>query len=292
MKDDNLYISDFCSNSVNDKTLGIYFYNTKVLYSLEVEDKVKSYKFILCAAKSKEDFISNKIEIFEFIATLNLKDYAYVKSNLIELKDLNFDSIEINFLKIIKKHEPELLTFLKSRLSFYDKNNLKKEPIYINNVEFLEFDSTAELLFDAYKYENKLGSYVYLKPINHNESFLDRLFEYSHVDKIKEYLLPIHLRNFNFDNLQSNKKLIFLLNLDKLDQVDIYKKYYKNLVDDKNMEWYLSDYKVTITGNDDTSYTKYFLDKKDAENELLFLRNRQPLNMYKDIFERNYFFTN
>lgn len=292
MKDDNLYISDFCSNSVNDKTLGIYFYNTKVLYSLEVEDKVKSYKFILCAAKSKKDFISNKIEIFEFIATLNLKDYAYVKSNLIKLKNLSFDSIEINFLKIIKEHEPELLTFLKSRLSFYDNNNLKKEPIYINDVEFLEFDYTAELLFDAYKYENTLGSYVYLKPINHNKSFLDRLFEYSHVDKIKEYLLPIHLQNFNFDNLQSNKKLIFLLNLDKLDQVDIYKKYYKNLVDDKNMEWYLSDYKVTITGNDDTSYTKYFLDKKDAENELLFLRNRQPLNMYKDIFERDYFFTN
>lgn len=292
MKDDNLYISDFCSNSVNDKTLGIYFYNTKVLYSLEVEDKVKSYKFILCAAKSKKDFISNKIEIFEFIATLNLKDYSYIKSNLSWSKDLIFDSIEIDYLKIIKEHEPELLTFLKSRLSYYDNNNLKKEPIYINDVEFLEFDSTAELLFGAYKYENKLGSYVYLKPINHNESFLDRVFEYSHVDKIKEYLLPIHLQNFNFDNLQSNKKLIFLLNLDKLDQVDIYKKYYKNLVNDKNMEWYLSDYKVTITGNDDTSYTKYFLDKKDAENELLFLRNRQPLNIHKDIFERGYFFTN
>ena len=59
MKDHNLYISDFCSNRANNKNLGIYFYNTTVLYSLEVEDKVKSYKFILCAAKSKEDFISN-----------------------------------------------------------------------------------------------------------------------------------------------------------------------------------------------------------------------------------------
>ena len=72
----------------------------------------------------------------------------------------------------------------------------------------------------------------------------------------------------------------------------IYEKFYKDFINDENINFYLSDYKIVIYGNDDTSYTKYFLSKKDAENELLFLRKRQPLNMYQYLFKRDYFFTN
>lgn len=292
MENDNLYISDHCSSINNRDDLGIYFYNSRVFYSLKLGDEIKSYKFILCAAKSKKDFYNNKIEIFECIATLNLKDYTYKKLNKFEYNNLEFESIEIDFFKIIKDHNPKLLSFLESRLNFYDNSKLKKEPVFINNSEFLEFDYTADLLAAPYKNGDKLGCCVYLEDIEHDNAFLDRFFNPLCIEQIKEHLLPYYLRELDFDNLPDNKKIIKLLNLDKIDQVNIYKKFYKNFINDENINWYLSDYKIVICGNDDISYTKYFLSKKDAENELLFLRARQPLNIHKDIFERDYFFTN
>ena len=292
METDTLYISDYISNSKYSSDLGIYFYKDRVFYLSGVEDKVKSYNFILGAAKSKKDFYTNKIEVFEFIATLNLKDYSYKKLNSFKYKHLEFDHIKIDFLKIIKDHRPDLLSFLESRLSFYENTMIPKDIILINDIEFLEFDHTADLLAVPYKYNNKLGCHVYLQAIKHDKSFLDRFFNFLCIEQIKEYLLPYHLRQLNFDNLPDNKKIIALLNFDKVDQVAIYKKFYKNFINDENINFYLSDYKIIIYGNDDISYSKYFLSKEDAENELLFLRKRQPLNMYKDIFEKEYFFTN
>jgi hypothetical protein len=51
-------------------------------------------------------------------------------------------------------------------------------------------------------------------------------------------------------------------------------------------------YQIHISGNDDTSYSKYFATEEEREAELNYLLMMQPLHFEKDIVDRGYLFTN
>ena len=51
-------------------------------------------------------------------------------------------------------------------------------------------------------------------------------------------------------------------------------------------------FRLYLAGNDDTSYSKYFVTREEAEKELNYLRKMQPLDFGRDILSRQYFFTN
>ncbi len=55
---------------------------------------------------------------------------------------------------------------------------------------------------------------------------------------------------------------------------------------------YTYPFRLHLSGNDDLSYSKGFNSKESMENELKYLRKMQPLDMWLDIVDRKYMFTN
>ena len=51
-------------------------------------------------------------------------------------------------------------------------------------------------------------------------------------------------------------------------------------------------YRIHMFGTDDCSYSKWFSTQEDLDAEVVYLKNMQPLDMYSDITERGYIFTN
>jgi hypothetical protein len=55
---------------------------------------------------------------------------------------------------------------------------------------------------------------------------------------------------------------------------------------------YTYPFRLHLSGNDDLSYSKGFNSKQSMEEELKYLRKMQPLDMWLDVQDREYIFTN
>lgn len=309
--------------------LGIFYRGEHILFGWEEDFGVRDYKFIFEVSLSikGEDRISNWSrrpkyhELIEFNHICDLKDYIreYTLPSWMVDDEERDDGFRYDFdeTKLLMECVPDNFKYVKGRLR-RKFNNVIPEPViyntdkWHNGDEFLEFTKeTAHSWAGPFKQDGKLGACAAIKSVRHDENYnlvpegtiqipiIDAASQWSY------YRIPNELRDEmdkfaksmgskNGDHMTYNadpewKREIF-------NTFTVQQKYdiFKSVLDgwSKERKMYLLPYRLYLCGNDDCSYTKGFATLEEAETELQYLRLMQPLDMYRDIYERNYIFTN
>ena len=281
------------TNYTIDNSLGVWLYDTKIYFS-NAPNFNQTYKvrFII----KYEGFHT----VFEVIETFNLKDYLIeVEKN--HFKD-NSKYIEFDFDSFIKdkiESNSNNLTFFdihKTRLVKLFSNIIPK-PNYIDNdktTEFLEFDYSSECWSGPYEVNGKLGCHLII--FNDKKTFREnrtKLMELNFLKNCHSFCFPNRLNLGGNDYFRMNEleKLDYINSISDKDFFELYKNVIKWLGDEESLERN-KQYQIYLSGNDDTTYSKWFFTEEDCNKEIDYLRKMQPLNYWDDIKDRGYIFTN
>lgn len=175
------------------------------------------------------------------------------------------------------------------------KKIAKKFTPYFGESEFLEFTAdTAHNWGGPFTHNGKLGASLEIRslPLRPFDSFANMLVSWSHFD------LPYAFREANKEVFNDHN----LYHMSPEDKVNAFKSLPRDIqvqVLLSRRKWITEDaieeympVRLILRGNDDTSYTKYFMTEEEAELEAQYLRKMQPLDFSHDVRIRRYFFTN
>ncbi len=310
--------------------LGTFYRGERILFGWEEDYGVRDYKFVFeISLDIKED---NRIsnwdrrpkyhEVIEFNHICNLKDYirAYTLPAWMVDKEEGDDGVryDLDETKLIMECVPDQFEYLKARLRRKFNAVIPEVVIYDpedtwhKGDEFLQFTKdTAHNWAGPFEQDGKVGACMriqanrqdyYGNPVDEGTikiPIIDAASQWSW------YCLPSELR----DEADKFAKSMDVINGDHMlykgdheykrqlfDTFTVQQKY--NIFCSLLKRWskeslmYLLPYSLRLSGNDDCSYTKGFATLKEAEDELTYLRMMQPLDMHRDIYERDYIFTN
>jgi hypothetical protein len=217
------------------------------------------------------------------------------------MKKENNDSREIrniNYMKITEDFYPDFQK-AKERLSRKIKNKKVEQTIVKQDneeAEFLSFNETSINWGGPFKYTingNRVeGCLLSPNMSDHKNKDFERLDSKKNefINRIRDYHLPSELeRESYFEDLPEEEKRKILKKLD----AKSLKELYEEVMDfEGEMGLDLFEYNLYLYGTDDCSHTKGFHTEEEVKEELEYLRMMQPLDIYKDIYERGYVFTN
>jgi len=294
------------------ENLGVFFYDSRVYCPEKNEDGNRSYKFKLKIVPSDltiEQRIGkekSESENIEFIATIDLKDYVKTSQMSEEMfkrfQRMGETSKEIkrlDYKKITEDFFPELEE-VKDRLNRKITNKKVNQTVvkaYEEDVEFLYFtEETADNWGGPYTYtidnKERKGCILSKDVEDHKNEYFERIDNEKNnfLNKVRYYNIPQTQRpEYSFDDLSKKDKKKFL---DTLDSKTLMQTYKDTMDFEGEMSLNFFEYNLHLGGNDDFSYTKGFHSKEELLEELEYLRMMQPLDIYRDIYDRGYFFTN
>jgi len=299
--------------SYNSKDKGCFFYNQVIpnYYEETFKQGIRSYSFNLFLYEDNKEKLINELrnnvetpyEEIKFIATLDLKDYFYIREPLMrnnkvfieESKEIDFNKIVLDFF------DEDNLNFLKKHLK-RKIENINREPIMVlhewqhhnslkgQKEEFLEFDETADRWAGPFNNGQKKGCYINV--ILDDEYKKPNIKDFSITSNLHNYTLPRKLYNkIELYGKSEEEKKDILSNLSTEDFISTIKKVSTSMIDDESILYKLP-YRIHLSGNDDCSYSKGFYTVEEMNKEVQRLRNNQPLNFDLDIDDFNYIFTN
>lgn len=279
----------------HDDSYGIFLDGSRV-YSggleLENEDKRYTFKFYAMFLKDRIKIETKNIQIedISFSATLNPKNFLDNQGEL---------SIEKIIEKFAKKEYEYATERLKRFLKIESLNMSEYNPSYIGNLEFLKFTKETachwggpyELNGDegckfwTEETENKISS---IEPIDFRRDWSYWHLPYSFREENK------NLKDSEIYYMSKEEKE-FLFNTFPIQiQFEICSRII-SLWSQDGQQYYLKDklpFRIVLSGNDDCSYSKFFCTREQMKNEIKYLRGMQPLDMIRDIYNRDYIFTN
>lgn len=294
--------------------LGIFFREEQVYFSHENFCGEREYKFVVnIELRTHEQdrfdapFVS---EVLKFNHVCDLETYK--KTVKIPKWALDEDENAIHYRfdweKLIKEVVKKEFNYIKNRL-IRKFNGVIPEIVQYTATdwhkgdEFLQFTKdTAYGWAGPFKQDGKLGACAKVKKLrdtiefpilnvelewdyyhcpNHIQTTLDRIAtSKGHIRG--DYYLPV---------LTPEEKKELFHSFSVKDRHDIYRIYISNYSGEEWIESLLP-YKIYICGNDDCSYSRYFSTEQEAIDEMNYFRIMQPLDMTRDIYDRNYIFTN
>lgn len=278
---------------INKGKSGFEFYGEQV-YDNYSELKSYKFNFELGAYFTVEEII-NQMKLgnnvgshFQPIEKENIIFYDTIKLTDLCEKDDSFSLSKVeNFLS---ERHPTEYKVAKERLNKKLYGTIP-EPIIYNDSGpdiFLEFmKETAHCWGGPHKLNDKLGAILKVKE-NKPEDYVVDLKDFSY------YNLPKHLEKQTSDkeiyNMSKEEKHNYFDSLSAADKHYIAKRQLQWI----DKEWLESKlpFKIYLSGNDDTSFSKWFATKKEVQEEINYLLKMQPLCMHKDIYDRDYIFTN
>ena len=291
-------ILDFSMNhDYRNDDLGIFHPVLGRLYPFDTRENSdlryntsKYYKINLLLGYGKLDS-----EIVEEISTTiiidNLLKYQKTKKSKLGSKTFSHDFWDYETMSIEIESFGKLVNFHKERLfrKIKESNIIPENKTYINVDEFTSF-------YGNYKINNvecvelSYGKRTYEKL----ESIEGFNFKINLLKNLSNYDLSRPLSDkVDFYKKSDKFKLDFInKNLTINEKFNLVEKLLKDTIYD-NKEWgTFCEYYIRLSGNDDDSWTRYFLTQKEMEEELKYLYKMQPINKDADIHKRNYVFTN
>jgi hypothetical protein len=284
-----MYIQLNWYNSWNSKS-GIEFYGEQI-YSPGGHIELRSYKFHLKlgafltfdeADNLSESIFPARNKYFEPIECEDIIVYDTIKLTDLSTKDGSFSIKKIKSF-LLARHKKEYRDAQK-RLNRKLCGAIPEPVIHSKDNEltvyFLEFTKeSADYWSGPYEFNNKVGACYMLRekdltgygPIHLKDSFYNR--------EVDSYDWSQEEKNHYFDCLSLRE------------QHEHAKYVLKSCITPEQFEERLP-YKIFMYGNDDTSYSKYFATEEERQKEIEYLLKMQPLCMTKDIFAREYVFTN
>lgn len=288
MRKDEFYIQDYCGYTAG---LGIFFYGERILFGWEKDSGINSYEFRLLLSNNnfplnREDELFEKIN---FIHNINLKNLPLIKTRWI---DGSFHK-HIEWDILLKEIQPEQYEYCKIRLKRKLDNKIVEPVIYTageynKGREFLVFtEDTADNWGGPFKQDGKRGCTVKVMQQDVKQVVIGSLYE-----EMRSYDFP-----YEISRELHNKDIFDILDrfesLSMIEQIKVAKKYIERLyVNREERLNSLLPYRLLLSGNDDTSYSKYFLTMEELNKELKYLRMMQPLDYIRDIMDGGYIFTN
>jgi len=307
--------------------LGVFYREERILFGWENDFGIRDYKFVFVIYVEVEGdrriFRWNEPpkyhEIIEFHHVCDLKDY--VKSYTLPewMLDEGEDGTRytLDETKLLLECVPEKFEYLKERLLRKFRGSIPEPVIYSadkwhNGDEFLTFtDESAYSWAGPFEQNGKLGACASIKSEQYDENYnlMDEgVINIPIIDASSQwswYDLPPSIRKesdefakemgvTNGDHMlykgdKDYKKALF-------ETFSVEEKHYifKRILGRCDKEWIQSilPYMLYLCGTDDCSYTKWFATREEAESELQYLRMMQPLDMDRDIYKRDYVFTN
>ena len=303
----NFKIIDF--DGFESDSLGTFFYNERILFGWEKDFGVRSYRFKL-KLTTEEVWLKDRdlngiyspFEKLEFIHTCDLKDF--VKEEIFEPGTAKHDMYDgeegipyvhkiFNYEKLIQEADPKQYQFVKERLFIKvcpDHISVPEPVIFTGHwgegSEFLEVDEFTSFAGN-FKQDDKEGCCMDFGP---TEKIKDP-FDWTIKTGWTKYDLPreIQLENYKWSDQQ---KIDFFNKLSLKDKHTTAFSAVKRFLDlDREWRGYFP-YRIYLYGTDDTSYSKWFFTEEEMMKEVNWLRKMQPLNLIRDLLDREFMFTN
>lgn len=299
-------ILDYGDERYELKDLGIWFYRERVYHFPDKQENngLRSYLFRLFIVHSSERYVLNRAprgELLEFIQTIDLSSLPYTKVKRVwsDTEDYIFFTDWETFLNSYHKEEYD---YCKERILRRLRGRIP-EPVeytsttYLQGKEFLHFtDDTASCWGGPVTQDNRLGCVASILRRREPPSLIRPIiFEkdwcfYSIPYKVRTKL---QLTANQVYDMTSTEKRRLWSKFDWYTKLEVCKGLLTSYTNNKYERiWEYFPYSVFLQGNDDTSYTKWFATKKQAEAEMKYLRVMQPLDFIRDIIQRDYIFTN
>lgn len=295
------FIQDY--DSYDPDNLGVFFYKERILFGWKKDFGIRSYKFKLRLEKRSLDLngFDQPSEEIEFIHTMNLKDLP------IEIWETDFLEEGERYVvervlweQFVKEVAPDQYKLAEERLR--RKLSKKKAPnpiIYTasdwcKGYEFLEFnEDSASSWGGPFEQDGKKGACVSIvkkEPKSLSTHKVEESWNYFNLPPVYRSLNP-QLEDIYLYECSTEEKVRLFNELPLDVQVEVIIDFYRIYASRHCIEENLP-FKLRLCGNDDTSYTKYFISEEDLQKELEYLRRMQPLDMRRDIYKRGYHFTN
>lgn len=296
--------------------LGIFYREQHILFGWEKDFGVRDYHFKVAVVYQQDrmEFVDgyNHYEILDFYHSCDLRDYVRKVKN-IWFGDDEDEPKHIKFFdwdKLVKEVQNEQFEYLKDRI-VRNYNNIIPEPVihtadqWHHGDEFLVFtDETAYAWAGPFKQDGKQGACMNTKKyydvipfpildVRKNWSYYqvprsvkDKLEKHEKIDgeKVKnaDYLIY---------HMPEDEKAELFDSFTVEEQHRIYKSYIRTWTDEESVQQLLP-WRLYLCGTDDCSYTRWFATEEQMNEEINYLRKMQPLDMYRDIYDRDYIFTN
>lgn len=320
------------NDSRNKARVGIWFYNTEQYLDDETgytySDKRHFRVKINCSTTFKERSLNDRLNqtfyedscFLEGIFFFKISDYEYLEERSQKYKErmrgLHSDEEMwklhtaprkvFNFKQFIMDFFSEKdISYVISRM-----NKLKAfragKPITKLDTDFIEFDDTADNMSGPEELNGKFGASISLtKDGDASPKQIDKILRsFNFISRMSRLDIPwIAKRRLgkamgdtnDFENafykLTKSEKQKTLLSLSYEEFIELYRKTVKRLAGDESI-FNLYPYHIYLAGNDDTSYSKYFLTIEEALEEARYLIAMQPINFWDDVKNRGYIFTN
>lgn len=231
-----------------------------------------------------------------FNKKLLFKSSFYTRISSVEeiekLSNLNFSAVEEWFRENFPQETILKELSEKAELWISEERPESKTLIlegYKAGEEFLEVDEDTNFCGN-FKQQGKEGCSLVFGENFHYNPLKSFLFE----PYITEFDFPYEFRKENkiqFHKLSFKEIEELILSQGEEFALNIYKSKAQDF-DIHGIEQNHCKYAVSVAGNDDTSYTKYFVKEEDMMDEIYRLRRCQPINLWIDILENGYHFTN
>lgn len=164
------------------------------------------------------------------------------------------------------------------------------EPVYINILglenEFIEIDNETSFHGD-YSLNCKKGCILKYGA----NCKVEQISSFAVEPYISIYDLPYDMQNYLHQNMSNEERFNVLLSLGLEKTIELLKtKLNENYT--LTIEELYCPYKIFLKGTDDDSWTRYFYTKEEMMKEVYRLRRCQPINLYIDIENNFYHYTN
>lgn len=299
--------------------LGIFYRGEHILFGWEKDFGPREYHFKFSITLNDTDRVTSYIEgskykeLFDFYHYCDLKDYIrYVNNPWAEEdeeKVMKFFDCE----KLVKETQKKKVEHLKTRLRRNYLDVVPEPVIYVadqwhNGDEFLVFTNDSACCWAGpFTQDSKKGACMSIKkqydvipfPVidvkkqwsyyNAPYATQKRLNEHPDVDGKEDGILNGDWLTHRMS--PEEREVLFDTFLTLEEQHHVYRSYIRWMTDKEAIQ-HLLPYRIYLCGNDDCSYSKWLATQEQVDEEVKYLRKMQPLDMDRDIYKRDYIFTN
>ena len=304
-------VEDYDHYDSTQGPIGVHFYDGKI-WDFETDFGVRSYKFCfyLCEDRYYDKVMSplfpkvENQELLQFTAEVNLLDWmreVFWSEETTEMfPNIKTSRMDFDAEGLAKHIMGDEYEYFRKRLfkKLYGKKKVAKEfePFY-GKSEFLEFTKDSACNWSGpFIHKNKKGAGMNI--LSHTRRPFDITDNFNLLSSWGYHDLPYEFRETNKEVFNDHK----LYHMSHKDKVE----FFHAMPRDIQIHTILSGHRrfteemlesckpvcLRLSGNDDTSYTKYFMTEAEAEIEAVYLRKMQPLDFRNDVLMRKYFFTN